>query len=1075
MNARDPLSAAAETRHRLPTEPYPGLRPFLDFEEILLFGRERQVREVIDRLKETQFVAVIGGSGSGKSSLILAGVVPELRSFGIPGAGDFWVPLVCTPGTNAALADQQRRLDTPITRLARKFAALLRPAESPERAAERLADIEARLREERGLAKLVRQYSDVLQAPPGPDPKDARFLFVIDQFEELFHPTTRQVEDARLLVERVIDHFFSPHPRCFVVLTMRSEHLNDCAGFLELPDAINKASYLVRRLDENDLASAIAGPAARLLRLLQRAELESMRLPEAIQFDPDVVARLLHDVQAIVDDNDHLPLLQHALARTWEAAILRVRDRLDFPDQIVAADLFVAATTRPYDGATLPGPSELNVLRASLENWAEATYAQHDAAARAQLDAVLRRLALKDPNTGMYSQQRLRVDDGVRLLGPGGTREALRALLARGFLFGVDYLYWDAENPERITIKVSHESFIRGWSRLRGMIDDEAERYSEFVELLRKCEQWQRRGRPQELLLEAADLRRAGDAALAAVLADADERAAWFRRLDARRAFAHLRAVEPEADAFLLASVERQDAQVDRERRRKRNRRALWVIALLAVPPLLFWTVVQGPVIQRTSLMFKALSLANATPWHAAQPGVGAAAPALAQLVEAVEQFDRGRWGRSGLLAAVNRLVLDYLAPLPFVRRQAQFAEQVAAGAEPAVNGSLRQLLQTSLWHADAARATDPARQVRMAGIEGDVACDLLRAVDTGSAERVYTTESGRLLTARNPEFPLLSRSIFVPSGSLQSSRQLELWSARRVGDPARCVAAQELMRIPSYLKPQAVFDANLRFLTYVSHDRGRPTTTMIEIDWERTDDEGGRSVRQLPKLVLTGRDEAEHIARALEGDEVGLPGLLPVARATAGRTLVVDGQGWRMFDAVAQRLPDAPENDGRLRALREADARSACGQLGAHLQKQRQDGLKSSMLIDPADDDYCFDVARGRPPGGSGLAEQVVVAVYGRPSQAAIDAEAWPAAVASLPRFTRSVENAPITWKVGAPDSDLAGWIAAWTRSGTGQLRHVGAPWSTCALWRLGREVLAQQPGQPPLAPPPDGVCEGR
>ena len=66
------MKPAADARTRLPREPYPGLRPFLAFEAALLFGRERQVREVIERLQATQFVAVLGGSGSGKSSLIHA-------------------------------------------------------------------------------------------------------------------------------------------------------------------------------------------------------------------------------------------------------------------------------------------------------------------------------------------------------------------------------------------------------------------------------------------------------------------------------------------------------------------------------------------------------------------------------------------------------------------------------------------------------------------------------------------------------------------------------------------------------------------------------------------------------------------------------------------------------------------------------------------------------------------------------------------------------------------------------------------------------------------------------------------
>ena len=334
----------------MPVAPYPGLRPFLDHEEILLFGRERQVREVLERLRQTQFVAVIGGSGSGKSSLILAGVVPELRSFGIPGAGDYWVPMVCTPGTNASVADQAQRLNTPITRLARKFASLLRSRGSPEQDEARLAEIAARLREELGFSNLVELYTDELAVPPGPRPQDARFLFVIDQFEELFHPTTRHVDDARLLVERVIDHFFSPHPRCYVVLTMRSEHLNDCAGFLELPDAINKASYLVRRLDEAEMREAITSPAERLLRLRRLAEDDTARLPRR-----SAVRRRRDGAPAEGRQGDQRrPRSPAAAAACAGAAVAgggaRVASRLDLPDRIEPADLAVAASA-PAGGA----------------------------------------------------------------------------------------------------------------------------------------------------------------------------------------------------------------------------------------------------------------------------------------------------------------------------------------------------------------------------------------------------------------------------------------------------------------------------------------------------------------------------------------------------------------------------------------------------------------------------------------------------------------------------------------------------------------------------------------------------
>jgi len=543
---------------RLPNEPYPGLRPFLNHESSLLLGRERQVREVIARLQETQFVAVIGGSGSGKSSLVLAGVVPELRSFGIREAGDFWVPMTCTPGTNVSAVDAANARHTPITRLAWKFAKLLKPAASPEAETLRLADIAAVFRQEAGFARLIDTYGDELQLRAGPSPDKLRLLFVIDQFEELFHPTNRNVEDAGLLVERVIDHFFSPHPRCYVVLTMRSEHLNDCAGYLELPDAINKSSYLVRRLDEAELREAIVGPSQRYLRLLQRREaglgVGPPALPAAVEFDPAVVARLMRDVSAMTHDPDHLPLLQHLLARLWEAAFAREGVNHGVPATITPADLKVAVGG-PFDAQT-------NVLRASLENRAEAVYQQHPPAQRTELDAVLRRLAFKDPNTGMYTQQRIDVDDPT-LFGPAvpNPREKLHALIAEGFIGSVDYLFWDDENPQRTTLKVSHESFIRGWARFRRWADEEDRQFQVYLRLLDDCALWIAARRADASLSSGPTLRLYEDAELDTALHSPEAMARFARLLAMDRDGGRVALAAGEAAAFLERSVANRSAR----------------------------------------------------------------------------------------------------------------------------------------------------------------------------------------------------------------------------------------------------------------------------------------------------------------------------------------------------------------------------------------------------------------------------------------------------------------------------------------------------------------------------------
>jgi hypothetical protein len=1078
-------SSAPATYWRIPLVPYPGLRPFVDGEAALLFGRDRQVRDVIERLRQTQFIAVIGGSGSGKSSLILAGAVPELRSFGIAAAGDFWVPLICTPGTNTSAADQARSQNTPITRLARKFASLLKPCDTEEQGQTRREAIAGLLRQEVGLATLIDRYSAELQVPEGPDPRKACFLFVIDQFEELFHPTNKAVTDARLLVERVIDHFFSPHARCFLVLTMRSEHLNDCAGFLELPDAINKSSYLVRRLDREQLRSAIVEPARRLLRMHQRNEDPAMRLPAAVDFEPEVVERLLMDLQAITADPDHLPLLQHLLARLWQAAADRVRERLDLPDLIVWADLQRAVTAKPYDASQVFDGS-LNVLRASLENWAQAAYQAQPEPKRAMLDCVLRRLAYKDPNTGAYSQQRIDVDDIARVLGPGKTRDDLYALIRADFLGGVDYLFWDAESPARVMLKVSHESFIRGWAHFRQTIDRDAERFEKFVDVLGNCGEWVRGGRNDRDLLEESDLRRITDAALPAVLAEPTERAAWFRFLQFNRDGARLSLLETDVDAFLAASQKRQEDRLQQERARRSLRRWAWawVAGLLTVPALLFWSIVQGPLMNRAAIIVKADAVAKATPIPRPPvnyPDAGSAAPALATLLAAAADLDRGRWG-GNVMDRINRIVLDNFAAVPLVGQQAELINMLFGTAEPTVNGVLRALLESAVWlaplpNAGAAFAPWPGpASIGRAEFKDQADCEVWQASSRGGD--TILRAKGRLLTASNPNDPKFHRGIFV-ADLAEGDVELQVHAAR-VDTAGSCGTTGSILSIPRSIDADVAIDANLRHLMHTASSGAMAarTVTLYEIDWELTDEAGGRQVRKFRKVDLTGSVPALRIAQLAPRMDGRIPGvaLLDAWRAPAGWVMSMGDVGWRIFSPQSQRLPHPLESPD-LQPLPVATPGGDCSALAARL--PLQPGFRLVMHQLTSSDPYCFAIERGRPPQAPGRTEHIVVAVYARPSAETLRRASFvPAPVASLQRFGRIGAEEKITWHVGSSAGPLAGWVAGWGPDNTNVDRFIAAPWSTCALWRIGVEVLAHQPGQGEAAQRLEGsekTCRGR
>jgi energy-coupling factor transporter ATP-binding protein EcfA2 len=1066
-----PASRRGDARTRLPREPYPGLRPFLDFEAALLFGRERQVREVIEHLKQTQFVAVLGGSGSGKSSLIHAGVVPELRSYGIPGAGDCWLPMTFTPGTNVSAADQAARRVSPVTRLARRFAGLLAPAADAAAADHRQREIAEVFRQDGGFARLIEAYGGQFALPPGPDPAEARVLFVIDQFEEIFHPTNQGVDDAKLLVERVLDHFFNPHPRCHVVLTMRSEHLNDCATFLELPDAINKSAYLIRRLDTDELRQAITGPAQRFLRLMARSEPDPERarlLPDQVLFDTAVIERVLRDVQAITHDPDHLPLMQHLLARVWEAALERAEMDMPVPAQITTADL-ARAVHAGAQGQPPPLDERTNTLRACVENWPETLYQWHDVARQRELDALFRHLAFKDPNTGLYSQQRLDVDLGAAHLGPGKTRADLRALIAEGFLGSVDYLFWDDEDPSRVTLKVSHESFIRGWARFRGLIDAESARFEEFLNVLRKCAAWsvaqrdKTAGLEDDFLLEEGELRRLADSGFAARLRQPEQRDSWRRFLTLDRDGARLARHEAELDRFFHRSRQRQAEREARESRARRS--ALWasVITVVTVllPTTLFSWLVQGPTMLRAESLFDAGNRANRATLVVSQAKVGDAGGTLDSMLRAAELVEVARQGEGSWRFGLSRRLLEALGPLPFFNEQRDFLANVFSQAEPPVNSTLRGVLTGAVWLADAGELkgaealTAPERIDTVACTAGNVAED-----QVGALGKLWVS------TRRNPADTRPLRALFLPERP-SFDRKLELFAASV--DPAtrRCTLGGLVLDVPEVVDASVVFDATLRYFYYTLQGVATPVPSVVvqEVDWERGAD-GQLSTQQRQTLAVITDPAAVKAIDELLGDERAAA--VPSWRVNGGRVVQVGTRRWRIAATQAQRV-DLAASSPQVAALVASKPGSACVDLAATF------AVMPGFDIEQLETErHCFMVARGwpRPAAAAGDStpedrpprDELRVAVHDKPTGQLLARakESPPAPVAGLVPFARlqaeDVSTEAGRWFVGTRGA-YEGWLLLKVSDRVGGDRLIGAPWSTCALWRLGRDVQRANP----------------
>lgn len=264
--------------------PFVGLRPYEEHEAHLFFGRDGQSDDLAARLARKRFVAVVGLSGCGKSSLVRAGLLPTLQGGFVASAGPDWRIALMRPGA-APLASLAAVLCTAL----RGTEESIGPAVPPDR-------IESTLR--RGSLGLV---DAVHQARL---PHDENLLVVVDQFEELFRfrrgeGAAQADADAAAFVKLLIEAHQQTAVPVYVMLTMRSDFLGECARFRGLPEAMNESQYLVPRMNRDERRQAIEGPVG----------------VGGARVSPRLVQRLLNDVG---EDPDQLPILQHALMRTWQ-------------------------------------------------------------------------------------------------------------------------------------------------------------------------------------------------------------------------------------------------------------------------------------------------------------------------------------------------------------------------------------------------------------------------------------------------------------------------------------------------------------------------------------------------------------------------------------------------------------------------------------------------------------------------------------------------------------------------------------------------------------------------------------
>lgn len=445
--------------------PFPGLRPFEAEEDDYFFGREDDIQDLLSRLRRTRFLAVVGSSGCGKSSVVRAGLIASLQDGFMADAGAPWRIAIMRPGNN------------PIAQLACELNKPEALGDEDEQAEEQVAMLQAALR--RGSLGIVEAVREATL------PCETKTLILVDQFEELFRfaqgselaggkegagaalankasgngkPKLDAGDEARAFVKLLLAASNDDNARVYVVLTMRSEFLGNCAAFPGLSDRINDGLYLLPQMNREQLRDAIKEPI----------------VTSGGQITNRLLNRLLNDLG---EDADQLPILQHALMRLW-------------------------ALWRPHKAL---GPMDfdqyekIGELQGSLSTHAEETFKELSAEQQAIAEKLFRLITDTTPDNQKVRRPlklgkicelaNLKPEELIPVVDK--FREEHRSFLMPPY---------DVPLDGETMIDISHESLIRQWGRLRDWADLEVRETRVYRRLVENAKSWVDEGRPSSSL-----------------------------------------------------------------------------------------------------------------------------------------------------------------------------------------------------------------------------------------------------------------------------------------------------------------------------------------------------------------------------------------------------------------------------------------------------------------------------------------------------------------------------------------------------------------------------------------------
>jgi len=414
-DAHDPQEAIGG----LMFNPFPGLRPFTIDESHLYFGREGQVDDILVKLSQHRSVTVMGYSGSGKSSLMHCGLVPVLYGGFMTQTGPHWHIIASRPGTSPIVNLTNSIIDYQIKN---------NQIDESDRDIHR-AIINSVLRS--GPDGLV-EIAKYLQSG-----KDENVFFLIDQFEELFRyeeSDSDHSDDAVAYVNLILNAVHQKKIPVYLAINMRSDFIGDCASFTGLTQMINESNYLVPQMTREQKKMAIEGPVA----------------VGGGRISTRLVKKLLADID---NHQDQLPILQHALMRTWD---------------------YWVENREPGEPMDIRHYNAIGKIEQALSLHANEAFDELTSREKEIAEVLFKNVTEKgEDNTGM--RRPCKIDLVAQIA--DSNEEEVSKVVERFRKPGRSFLMPDSsvKLTKESVIELSHESIMRIWNRLSAWVDEESE------------------------------------------------------------------------------------------------------------------------------------------------------------------------------------------------------------------------------------------------------------------------------------------------------------------------------------------------------------------------------------------------------------------------------------------------------------------------------------------------------------------------------------------------------------------------------------------------------------------------